>query len=156
MKFYDAKLILDDLNEQEFSGGIALELIRGIEETLNLRFPDDYVEYLAKLGCGFASSEDFLGMGGEPYLDMVRTYKRLREISKNAQLPLDFIPLKPDGYGNYECIDIARSSKDKSLIVFWLHDGGNDQNCEVISTGFWDWFVEEVESIREFDKQGRA
>lgn len=155
MNFNSAKNILASIHEKEFAEGVSPDVVNLVEKELGFNFPIDYVEYLTKLGCGFASSEDFIGLGGEPYLDMMRSYNRLREPSKHTQLPVDFVPLKSDGYGNYECIDIGNSSEDKSLIVLWLHDGGDEQNCEVISNGLWEWFIKELESVREFDEKGQ-
>lgn len=154
MNFENAESALDGIQERYFIGGVSRDAVSLVEKGFDLEFPADYVEYLTNLGCGFASSEDFLGLGGEPHLDVVRTYNRLREHSKHTQLPANYVPLKPDGYGNYECIDVGNSSGGKSLIVLWLHDGGDEQKCQVIADGFWRWFTKEIESIQEFDKQG--
>lgn len=154
MNIDDAENLLAQIHEKEFVGGVSLEVVKSVEKKVGLQFPTDYVEYLTQLGCGYASSEDFIGLGGEPHLDVVRSYVRLREPSKHTQLPVNFIPIKPDGYGNYECIDLGKSSEEKSAVVFWIHDGGEEQNCEVISNGFWEWFIKELESIQEFDEEG--
>lgn len=154
MSLERARHLLNGLHEQEFSGGVELDAVATLQENVGRDLPADYVEYLTKLGCGFASSEDFLGLGGAPHLDVVRVHERLREPSKHSRLPVHFVPLKPDGYGNYDCIDLDRSSKEKSTIVQWLHDGGDDQEGEVLATEFWDWFCGELESIRDFDAEG--
>lgn len=154
MNFDSAKNILTSIHEKEFVGGVSQDVVDSAKKELGFNFPIDYVEYLTRLGCGFASSEDFIGLGGEHHIDLVHTYNRLRELTKHTQLPVNFIPLKSDGYGNYECIDVGNSSENKSLIVFWLHDGGDEQDCEMISNGFWEWFIQELKSIQEFDKEG--
>ena len=147
--------VLASIHEKELSEGVSREVVEEAEREFGVEFPADYVQYLTRLGCGFVSSEDFLGLGGEAHLDMVGVYKRLRKPSKHSRLPVAFVPLKPDGYGNYECIDIRRSSESRSAVVFWRHDGGDEQVCEVISDGFWEWFVDEIESIRGFDAEGQ-
>ena len=155
MNFYNVQAVLDSIIEKEFSGGGSPEAIKHAESEIGFKFPLDYAEYLTELGCGFAFSEDFIGLGGEEHLDVLCTYRRLRQISKHTQLPINFVPLKPDGYGNFECIDIGNSSEDKSLVVLWLHDSGDEQNCEILSHGFWEWFAKELESIQDFDEQGQ-
>jgi hypothetical protein len=125
------------------------------EKKLTFMLPNDYLEYLTKLGCGYASSEDFLGLGGESHLDMLLTYERLRKPSGHAIFPADYIPIKPDGFGNYDCIDTSRSSADKGAIVFWTHDESNEQSRGIIVMGFWEWFCKELESTQEFDTLGR-
>lgn len=146
-----AFLLLASFNEQSFYGGVAPDLISRVQEKLGLVFPKDYVEYLSLLGAGYASSEEFFGLGGSSHLDVVEAASLLRKPSKQRSFPKHYIPLKTDGFGNYECIDTARSSDDKSEIVFWVHDAGDSQETELIASGFWSWFVKELESVKDFD-----
>lgn len=155
MNLETARNLLNGLYEQEFSGGAELDAITSLQEDVGRDLPLDYVEYLTELGCGFASSEDFFGLGGASHLNVVHAYQRLREPSKHSKFPIYFIPLKADGFGNYDCIDLCRSSKEKSTVVLWVHDGGDDQEVKVLTADFWGWFCGELESIREFDSQGR-
>lgn len=152
--FDHAKGLLDALHEKGFSGGATMESIATLQEYIARELPGDYVEYLENLGCGFASSEDFLGLGGASHLDVVAVRRRLSEPSKHSRLPDSFIPLKPDGFGNFDCIDLDQSSQQKSTVVLWLHDGGVDQQRNIIATGFWEWFCKELTSIRDFDAEG--
>lgn len=154
MNLNRARFLLDGLNEKSFFGRPALQDIKQLEEILKNNLPKDYMEYIFNLGCGYVASEDFLGLGGDPYLNVVRTYNFLRESSKQRQLPAQLVPLRSDGYGNYDCIDLVQSSEDESAIVFWLHDGKDPQNFEMHVKGFWNWFCNELDSIRDFDAQG--
>ncbi|WP_434985187.1 SMI1/KNR4 family protein [Vreelandella zhaodongensis] len=154
MNFNHAKGLLEVLHEKGFSEGASMDSIASLQEYVGRELPEDYVEYLENLGCGFASSEDFLGLGGEPFLDVVTVRRQLSEPSTHSQLPNSFIPLKPDGYGNFDCIDLDQSSRQKSAVVLWLHDGGVGQQRDIIATGFWEWFCKELTSIRDFDAEG--
>lgn len=153
MNFEHIQNLLRGLNEEEFSGGVSISSISSAEEKLGIKFPSDYVEFLTKLGSGYASSEEFLGLGGAPHLDVVEVSTQLRVPSSYSFFPSSLIPVKADGYGNYDCIDLENSSSETSRIVLWLHDGGDNQEYEIISDNYWDWLEKEIKTVQEFDAQ---
>lgn len=151
MNFHVVRNLLNTLNEQEFSGGVDVGIIRSTEERLNVSFPDDYVEFLSKLGAGYASSEEFIGLGGESYLKVDSIYLDLIS-DENQRFPKFLIPVRADGFGNYDCIDLKKSTNLKSKIVFWGH-GKKSEDLVLISDGFWEWMEMEVKEVQEFDSQ---
>ena len=144
--------LLHGLREQAFGPGAAREAIVSLQEGIGHKLPADYVEYLVELGSGFASSEDFLGLGGPPHLDAIHVRQRLRETPASSQLPDHLLPVRPDGYGNYDCIDLSRSTAEQSTIVFWRHESASES--QTVKSGFWDWFCDQLESLRDFDAEG--
>jgi hypothetical protein len=135
--------LLNGMREQGFGPGAAREAIVSLQDEIRHTLPADYVEYLVEFGCGFASSEDFLGLGGPLHLDASHVRRQLREVP-TSQLPQDLLPVRPDGYGNYDCIDLSRSTRERSTIVFWRHEVESDS--QVVGSGFWEWFCDQLES----------
>jgi cell wall assembly regulator SMI1 len=144
--------LLNGLRECAFGPGAAREDVASLELEMKHALPADYVEYLVELGCGLASSEDFFGLGGAPHLDASSARRRLREGPSSSRLPEHLIPVRPDGYGNFDCIDLARSTAERSTIVFWRHD--RESESQVIGLGFWEWFSDQLELLRDFDAEG--
>ena len=141
-------------DSQEFHGGVTNSLIEAAELAIGLRFPPSYVEFLRRLGCGYVSFQEFIGLGGPPHLDLVKEATYLREHSKISRFPRQLIPVLADGFGNYECIDTSRPMADgECSVVSWLHDGGDDQDCEEIAKSYLEWFLSVLRMIQSVDTQ---
>ena len=141
---------LESFELYEFSGGVDTSDIEVACNLLNLPFPPEYKEFLQKLGSGYVESEGFIGLGGEQYLNILNICQILSVPSKHSSFPKYFIPISSDGYGNYDCINTnAATDNGEFEIVYWLHDGGETQNCEILARSYWEWFNSIMIEIRE-------
>lgn len=127
---------LSQINDFDFVGGVAPEAIASAEAELGVPFPPDYQAFLREFGSGYVSSESIAGLGGAKHLDVVWLTKELRSRSSN-QFPSDFLPLRNDGFGNYDCIDISsRPVSGECRIVEFARDGirANIVSWQIISS----------------------
>ena len=140
MTHSEVKLRLVSIQEQEFSGPADPDLIARAETSFPASFPNDFKEFLLLYGSGFIESEEFIGLGGPNHLDVVWMANHLRSASSHKELPASYVPLRADGFGNYDCIDLASSGSGQSTIVAWIHDVDQEVAPEVLSRDYWDWF----------------
>lgn len=154
MNFDVIKIEMESFEFSDFNGGVGDTTISKASNAIGLPFPPEYREFLKKLGAGGVSSEEFIGLGGADHLNVVMIYNHLREPSKFSMLPECFIPIRSDGYGNYDCIDTKNpTNKGEFKIVAWLHDGGENQICEELSTSYWEWFLSILNMVKELDSE---
>ena len=139
----------DEFDDVEFSGGVSSEAIDAAAMALGLPIEGEYRQFLQRFGCGSIEHEEFLGLGGSKALDVVSVTGFARERGGSTRFPTTFIPVLADGYGNYDCIDTSRKTRGESPVVYWLHDGGDDQDCEVLAPSYAQWFHRKLEEIRE-------
>lgn len=66
--------------------GASVEDVISAEKKLGLHFSEDYRNYLLEYGCVSFGSHEFLGLGGDSYLDVVE--ETLREQKNNAGFPI--------------------------------------------------------------------
>jgi len=124
----------------EPSGPVSEDLIATAEQQLGIQFPPQYRAFMSVFGCGGVDSEDFIGLGGPAHLDIAKLALRLRE--RNNPLPARLLPLRADGFGNYDCLDTNQPTADgEYAIVQWNHEAGEeDQECELLADSFDGWF----------------
>jgi cell wall assembly regulator SMI1 len=143
--------------DTDFSGGVSGEHIEGASQAIGLPFPPQYVQFLREFGAGGVSSEEFMGLGGLQHLNVTWLTNELRKDdpeSTHARFPHTFIPLRHDGYGNYDCIDTTSPTRDGEFqIVEWAHDGGDEQECRVLAESYFDWLKDMLNMIRELDAE---
>jgi len=126
--------------EREFSGSVSSDVVAEAEKSFAGTFPSDFVVFLSNYGSGFVESEEFIGLGGPDHLNIVSMANHLRSASSHCYFPVNYVPVRGDGFGNYDCIDLEASTPEISTVVAWLHDAGEDQCCEVLAKGYWEWF----------------
>lgn len=144
----EIKTRLLDFEFVDFAGPQAEEAVRDAEVNLGVTFPPSYRVFLKEFGAGGVESEEVVGLGGPDHLDIVKLTKRLRE--RDNHLPDCLLPLRNDGFGNYDCIhlDLEGDNKERA-IVQWNHDGGLNQDYDVISPSFSSWFESLLVMIEE-------
>ena len=143
---------LEKFDFVEFSGGVQEGEIKSAEEAIGLSFGTEYREFLGSFGAGAVSSEEFIGLGGAPHLDVVKMVKHLRSPSAQSQFQGTLIPIRGDGYGNYDCLDCSQSHSSKGpIVVSWQHDGGRDQECEVLNASYGEWLLATLSMIEKLD-----
>jgi hypothetical protein len=149
----DFQRLNDELAEfepVEFSGGVSISAITEAEQAIGLKFGSEFREFLERFGTASISSQELLGLGGTSFLDVVTITRHLRTPSTHSRFPDNFIPVRGDGYGNYDCLDTSYICQEKGpRVVYWLHDGGDSQDCEVLSEGYGDWLFDILAVIRQ-------
>jgi hypothetical protein len=130
------------------SGPVSEAAMSAAEQQLGIQFPPQYRAFLSAFGCGGVDSEDFIGLGGPEHLDIVKLALRLRK--RTNPLPARLVPLRSDGFGNYDCLDTDQpTSKGEYAIVQWNHEAGENQECERLAESFDDWFESVLMIIEE-------
>lgn len=138
--------------EHEFFGPIPDAAIEGASREIRLPFPPQYREFLSIVGSGSVASESFVGLGGPQYLDVVWLSKTLREKDRQKKFASSLIPLRSDGYGNYDVIDTTQpTSAGEFSIIEWRHEGSNDDPSQVLAASYFDWLESMLDLIREAD-----
>jgi SMI1-KNR4 cell-wall len=141
--------LIDDV---EFAGGVPEDSIASAEAELRVLFPPGYKTFLREFGSGYVSSEGIIGMGGPKHHDVVWMTKELRT-RPSKQLPHNLIPIRNDGFGNYDCIDTSKTSSDGEYqIVEYLHEGSSGEYRK-LADNFFDWFREILQLVRQVDSQ---
>lgn len=139
MKIDALKLRLSNFEDVDFSGPVSEEEIAAAEAELGFKLPPEFRSFIAGFGCGGVGPESFLGLGGENHLDVVWMRNKLSE--KTSGPPLNLIPIRSDGFGNYDCLDISKPTEHgEFLIVQWVHGSGNDQEPGMLAKSYFDWF----------------
>ncbi|SKB09576.1 SMI1-KNR4 cell-wall [Prosthecobacter debontii] len=139
MNIENIKTRLGEFGEVEFSGSVSEQVITDAENEFGFTFPPEYREFLAQFGSGGVDSEEFIGLGGPDHLDIVKLTKRLRERSNS--LPTHLLPLRGDGFGNYDCLDLNKpTTNGEFAIVIWNHEAGKNQSYEILAKSFGVWF----------------
>jgi cell wall assembly regulator SMI1 len=139
-------------SDAQFVGGNSEEAIVHAEGELGLRFPPEYRAFLGELGCGSISSEEFIGLGGPQHLNVVWLTHHLRgRLSNN--MPVNLIPLRHDGYGNYDCIDTLRpTDHGENEIVEYLHDEKSGERRQ-LNDSFFSWLLGIFKLIQALDAE---
>ncbi len=147
---------LIEFDDVEFSGPASEDQIAALQNAFSRPLPEDYLEYLRTFGSGAIDSEELVGLGGEKHLDALRVIQRLRAPSELAVFGNDLVPLLADGGGNYECIDLSRSTKTTSTVVAWNHGGASDGPLPIVGRSYWEWLSGLLDIIEKMDEEPRA
>ena len=143
---------LSQIDDVDFVGGVPTEAIVLAEAELKFLFPQSYKAFLQEFGSGYVSSEGIVGLGGPKHHDVVWLTKELRGRSSNP-LPCNLIPIRNDGFGNYDCIDVSKGGANGEYqIVEHLHEGESGENRK-LADNFLDWFREILQIVRRIDSQ---
>jgi len=152
MNWHDLIRELEGFDEREFFGPVREQEVIHAEEELGCSFPPEYRQFLLELGAGSVSSESFVGLGGPKYLDVVWMTRTLRQKSTKHPFPSQFLPLRTDGFGNYDCIDTSQpTTKGEYAIVEWIHEAGG-QKGRTVAQGWFEWFHSILQMIREIEQ----
>lgn len=154
MNIDEIKADLATFQDWDFNGGIAEEAIQRASSATRLAFPPQFIVFLRQLGAGYVSSEEFIGLGGPQHLDVTWITDELRNRMSSTKFPFSMIPIRNDGYGNYDCIDTSNPTNDGEFqIVVWQHDGGNNQDYQILANSYFDWMQYILNEIRLLDAE---
>jgi len=152
MNIQDITNEIQSFDEHEFVGPIPEPFVAQAEQELALHFPPAYRQFLLAFGSGTISSESFIGLGGPQHLNIVWLTQTLRNKKTPRPFPVELLPIRTDGFGNYDCIDTsAATTKGECAVVEWLHDAGG-QKGRTLAVGYFEWFRSIVQIIREIEQ----
>lgn len=114
----------------EPSGPASEAQIAAAEDQLGIRFPPQYREFLSNFGSGGVDSEDFIGLNRPEHLNIVKLTSRLR--ARNNPLPARLLPLRGDGFGNYDCLVQRPTTHGEFAIVQWNHELVKSKNVSCL------------------------
>ncbi len=119
-EFRDRLASYDDV---DLRGPVDEAQVDEAEKALGCQLPPQYKSFLLICGSGEIGPEDFVGLGGPDHLHIVKLTSRLR--NRQNPLPENLLPLRADGFGNYDCIDLSKpTSNGECSIIQWNHEGG--------------------------------
>ncbi len=137
-----------DIHGFEFNEGVSNKEINNAEFKFRGKFPEDYRHFLSNFGCGYVSSEEFIGLGGDLHLNIIHVREEQRRMFPR-HFGENLIPIRSDGFGNYDCIDLSLSNPKMSQIVFWSRESNE---LDLIGWGYWLWFDQMLDIIEDAEK----
>ena len=136
--------------DTDFVGEQLNENLVAAESAIGQNFPPSYRKFVAEYGCGAIDSEEIIGLGGPDHLSILKL-KAVFE-SRSKKMPNYLLPIRADGFGNYDCIDLRKPTEnDEYEIVLWNHDDPNANNHQTIARSFAIWLVGLLDMIEEDD-----
>lgn len=144
------KNLIDEFPEAEIAGPVSEQSIEDAAASMSLPIEGGYRAFLRRFGCFAVESEEFVGLGGPKHLDVVSVTAVLRSRRGPSRFPLHLIPVLADGYGNYACLDAeCEISPGEPVVVFWLHDGGDDQILQRVGDTYLEWLESTLVKLRD-------
>ena len=163
-RFEEVARRLHELTPSPFSGPASPETIVEAEAELAVTFPLSYRLFLREFGAGDIPFDIY---GVDPEAESKQwgcwsvvgmTQSEREDVEPRMRHSL--IPFTPDGAGNHWCLDTSRLVGGECPIVFWNHEGDEDQEVEQTHPAFLDWLEETLESedVQEYfaDKRNFA
>lgn len=143
--------IKNNINEFDFdkytlfyTGNVDNNKITKIENTLNIKLPKDYINFLLKYGMIFAFGFNILGCGKSNTFPVIKTTLSYR----NLGLPQEYVVIENCDEYVY-CIKCSLNQTLQSSVYFWMPDGLEPQLKEV---DFWKYIYKRLlESKENFD-----
>ena len=146
MNLDDFESAISKLEFVDLIGAVNRASIIRASQELGITLPTQYLSFVERFGCGGFGSESIIGLGGATHLNFAFMTQLLRTKHPD-RFPVTLIPIRGDGYGNYDCIDLACvNGAGEPAIVEWLHDGGRRR---LLASDFFSWLDELVELANE-------
>ena len=60
------------------------------------------------------------------------------------RMPVPLVPFNPDGMGNHWCLNTTLIHDGECPVVFWDHDGSEDQQPRQTHSSFLDWLEDRM------------
>lgn len=137
-------------DDREFFGPVPNATIDSASQQIGLPFPAQYRAFLSTVGSGRVGTESFIGLGGPRDLDVRWVSEALRGKNREKPFPSYLIPVRSDGYGNYDAIDTRQPTDDgECALVEWRHEGAGGGAPRVLATSYFGWLSSMLELIRE-------
>ncbi|MBK7144289.1 MAG: SMI1/KNR4 family protein [Xanthomonadales bacterium] len=150
MNIDELKQLLATFDAVDLHGPVDESVIERSELHLGFVLPPQYRVFVREFGCGGVGSEEFIGLGGPPHLDLVTLTERLRQRSR--LIPENYYPLRADGFGNYDCLDVTHPTHDGEFaVVEWRHDVEQASPSRVLAHSYFEWFEQILGFIEKDD-----
>jgi cell wall assembly regulator SMI1 len=148
MNIDDFESAISKVEFVDLIGAVNQASIIRASQDLGITLPTQYQSFIERFGCGGVGSESIIGLGGANHLNFAFMAQLLRT-KHPYEFPATFIPIRGDGYGNYDCIDLESvNDAGEPAIVEWLHDGGRRR---LLASDFFSWLDELVDLANEGD-----
>lgn len=106
------------------------DMIRSVEDILNVKFPEDFVIVIKKYDGGYPTPNKITIDGNSEIVNNLVSFfeeddSYIIDIIEDTEYLMEpkLIPIAEDPFGNLYCFDFRNK---KSNIVFWNHEEGND------------------------------
>ncbi len=146
MNLDEFEMMLGRVEFVDLFGPVNRQAIVESAKTLGVKLPNQYVSFLEQFGGGGIGSESIIGFGGSDHLNFEFMTKHLRSKHPDS-FPDTFVPIRNDGYGNYDCLDTGTMSPTgECSVVEWLHRGGRGN---ILADDFSGWLDEIMTFVLE-------
>lgn len=113
--------IKENMNDDDFTGGVDSKQIEYIQETLDVPLPKSYKWFLATHGSGGLFGVAILGVAKSNIATVLNATKSYREMGMNQDLVVI------DDIGEYAyCLDTSRMQNGECPVIAWNRQGGLD------------------------------
>ncbi len=149
-KYQEAVSIIEQhLELRGFGEGVSEELVYKAEETLGVKFPKDYRDFLIRFGAGNFGSIEIYGLIVDDFYnsgipDSVWYTLQLRE---EDGLPNSLVVIHDTGGGELFCLDTSR--QNVPVVAYAIGFELEVQTYEVISNDFGEFLLDRVEFVLE-------
>ena len=136
----------------EFFSHIDIYHIISVEDKLEMKLPQDYIDFLLITNGVLLMGEEILGISiSEGNYGLIETYY-FEHFEVENPMPKELIPFSPDGFGNHYCFDIINEN-----IVLWEHDCDyNTYQPKVVCNTLGQFIQNEIidNILKEYDFKG--
>lgn len=137
------------LEDCDFGQGAAEAEIDEAEKSLGIKLPEEYVDFLRRVGWVSVGGLELFGLGKEvpKHLNLVSATMKERHKFR-PHIPTFLIPLMADGFGNHYCLFIE--GPDTGKVSFWDHEhkDAEQQQPEIVGSGLINWLNEHINDIQ--------
>ncbi len=127
--------------------GVAEKAVQQAEKELGLTIRSGYRYFLRQFGWCDLGADEVYGLGEDvpKHLDLMAITLSERSEMK-PRLRMNLLPVMNDGFGNLYCLDTATDLDEENPVVFWDHEGDEEQVPERVADSFSEWFSELIKN----------
>jgi hypothetical protein len=115
------------------------------EQELGCTFPDSFKWFQKEFGA-YSGFTDVYGVKPLPAPQQNLIGITIFERHKGYPLvPAHLIPFSDSGSGDFFCLDNSRFADGECPVVFWDHEGDENQIPEELAANFLDWLEKELD-----------
>ena len=142
---------------REAAGGESLsctpatpEHLTAAQQALGCRFPDSYVWFQLEFGEVANSSFDIYSVRPSSRRTRTSSPSTSRSgVRRIPRFPAHLIAFSDNGGGDFVCFDTSAMKDGETPIVWWDHEGDEDQVPEPAAASFLDWIEAELRERAE-------
>lgn len=130
----------------EIGAAIKDQRLKDLEKQVDFELPLDFKYFLT-----ICNGVSLMGIG---VLGLDKSYEEssLDNVFRNEhskvgnKMPLHYLPISPDGMGNFYCLDLPKLENGLCPVVFWQHDYEYEspEEVETCNPNFMEWLQEVV------------